>query len=79
MKPLQNRLLIKKLEEEKEIGGIIIQTPKQEASIKCEVLEIGPKVEFCKIGSIILLSKYSGVEVKGGLIVKEDDVLGIIT
>ena len=78
MKPLGNRLLIEKLEREKEVGGIIIQQEKREDSFKAKVLATGVDVEHCEVGSIILLSKYSGVEVKGGMLVKEDEVLAII-
>jgi len=79
MKPLGNRLLVEKLESEKEVGGIIIQQEKREDSFKAKVVAVGKDVEFCEIGTIILLSRYSGVEVKDGMLVKEDEVLAIIT
>lgn len=79
MTPLGNRLLVEKIEEPTEVGGIILQqSSKQEPSVKCNVLAIGKDVEFCSIGDVIILSKYGGVEIESGLIVKEDEVLGII-
>ena len=92
IRPLQDRILVKRLnEEEKTSGGIIIpDTAKekpQEGKViaigKGKVLEDGRVVPLdVKVGEKILFSKYSGTEVKIGgeehLIVKEEDVLGIV-
>lgn len=92
IRPLQDRILVKRLnEEEKTSGGIIIpDTAKekpQEGKViaigKGKVLEDGRVVPVeVKVGEKILFSKYSGTEVKIGgeehLIVKEEDILGIL-
>jgi chaperonin GroES len=92
IRPLQDRILVKRLnEEEKTKGGIIIpDTAKekpQEGRIvaigKGKVLEDGKLLPLeVKVGDKILFSKYSGTEVKiegeEHLIVREEDVLGIL-
>jgi chaperonin GroES len=92
IKPLQDRILVKRLEE-KEVkkGGIIIPDTAKEKPQEGEVVEVGPgKVSDdgkripmeVKKGDKILFGKYSGSEVKLGdqeyLIMREEDVLGII-
>ncbi|MFH0800626.1 MAG: co-chaperone GroES [Pseudomonadota bacterium] len=93
IRPLQDRILVKRLnEEEKTKGGIIIPDSAKEKPQEGEViavgngkvLENGTKVQLdVKIGDRILFSKYSGSEVKidGNeyTIMREDDVLGILT
>jgi chaperonin GroES len=92
VRPLGDRVLVQPLEE-KEIkkGGIIIpDTAKekpQEGKIVAlgtgKVNEEGNKVEFTvKKGDRVLISKYGGTEIKvdgeSYLIMREDDILGII-
>ena len=92
VRPLGDRVLVQPLEE-KEVkkGGIIIpDTAKekpQEGKIVAlgtgKVNEEGNKVEFTvKKGDRVLISKYSGTEIKvdgeSYLIMREDDILGII-
>ena len=92
LKPLQDRILVKRLEE-KEIkkGGIIIPDTAREKPQEAEVIAVGPgKVTDdgkrqpmdVKVGDKILFGKYSGSEVKLGdedfLIMREEDVLGIL-
>ena len=91
-KPLQDRILVKRLEE-KEIkkGGIIIPDTAKEKPQEGEVIAVGPgKVTddgtlqpmSVKVGDKILFGKYSGSEVKLDdeeyLIMREEDVLGIL-
>ena len=91
-KPLQDRVLVKRLEE-KEVkkGGIIIPDTAKEKPQEGEVVAVGPgKVTEdgkrqpmdVKVGDKILFGKYSGSEVKLGdeeyLIMREEDVLGIL-
>jgi chaperonin GroES len=91
-KPLQDRILVKRLEE-KEVkkGGIIIPDTAKEKPQEGEVIAIGPgkvtddgKLQpmSVKVGDKILFGKYSGSEVKLGddeyLIMREEDVLGIL-
>ena len=91
-KPLQDRILVKRLvEEEKTKGGIIIPDSAKEKPQEGEVvavgngkvLDTGAKVTVeVKIGDKILFGKYSGTEVKleGNeyIIMREDDVLGVL-
>ena len=91
IRPLQDRVLIKRInEEEKTKGGIIIPDTAKEKPQEGKVVAIGKAkilegklqpVEV-KVGDKILFSKYSGTEVKiegeEHLIVKEEDILGII-
>ena len=92
LKPLHDRILVKRLEE-KEVkkGGIIIPDTAKEKPQEAEVIAIGPgkvtkdgKLQpmSVKVGETILFGKYSGSEVKLGdeeyLIMREEDVLGIL-
>ena len=92
IKPLQDRILVKRLEEkEAKKGSIIIPDTAKEKPQEGEVVAVGPgKVtEDGKrqpmevgVGDKILFGKYSGSEVKLGdeeyLIMREEDVLGIL-
>ena len=91
IKPLGSRVLIKMKEgEETTKSGIILASGAQEKPQIAEVIEVGPgekidgKVEemYVKKGDNIIVSKYSGTEVKYEgteyLIVKQDDILAIV-
>ena len=92
IRPLQDRILVKRLEEEETTkGGIIIpDTAKEKPSEglvvevgKGKVLENGKQVPLdVKKKDRILFGKYSGTEIKlegeEYLIMREDDVLGVI-
>jgi chaperonin GroES len=92
VKPLQDRLVIKRIEEEEKTkGGIIIpdaaKEKPQEGRVVAigdgKVLESGQRVALSvKVGDKILFGKYSGTEIKidgdEHLILREDDVLAII-
>ena len=92
IRPLNDRLLVKRLkEEEKTAGGIIIPDSAKEKPAEGEVMAVGPgksnekgdRVAMqVKAGDRVLFSKYSGTDVKidgdDFLIMREDDVLGII-
>ena len=92
LRPLQDRILVQRLEEETTTkGGIIIpDTAKEkpaEGSVtavgKGKIGEDGKRVAIeLKKGDRILFGKYSGTEVKVDgeeyLIMREDDVLGVI-
>ena len=91
-KPLQDRVVVKRLEEEEKTkGGIIIPDTAKEkpmegkitAAGKGKVLEDGKIHPLdVKVGDRILFGKYSGTEVKidgeEHLIMREDDILGVI-
>ena len=84
IRPLHDRILVKR-EEEKEVkkGGIIIPDTAKEKPQEGKVNDEGKKVPLdVKAGDKILFGKYSGSEVKVDdqeyLIMKEEDVLAII-
>ena len=92
IRPLQDRVIIKRVqEEEKTKGGIIIPDTAKEKPIEATVLAVGNgkvledgtvrKLDV-KEGDRILFGKYSGTEVKiegeDHLILREDDILGVI-
>ena len=92
IRPLQDRLLIQRIEEEEKTkGGIIIPDSAKEKPQEGKVIAVGKgKVSEegkllpldVKKGDRILFSKYSGTEVniegEEHLIIREDDVLGVI-
>ena len=92
LKPLQDRILVQRVEEEKTTkGGIIIPDTAKEKPAEGKVVAVGngkvgedgKRVALeIKKGDRILFGKYSGTEVKISgedyLILREDDVLGII-
>jgi chaperonin GroES len=91
VKPLQDRLIVKRLaEEDKSTGGIIIPDTAKEKPQKGKVVAVGPgKREKDKVlplavktGDTILFAKYAGTEIKlngeDHLILREDDVLGVV-
>jgi len=92
IRPLQDRIIVKRLDEEtKTKGGIIIPDTAKEKPIEGKVIAVGKgkvaddgnliKMEV-KVGDTVLFSKYGGNEVKIDgqeyLIMREDDILGII-
>ena len=92
IRPLQDRLVVKRLaEEEKTKGGIIIPDTAKEKPIEGEVIAVGAgkvledgklRTLDVKKGDRILFGKYSGTEIKldgiEHLILREEEVLGII-
>ncbi|WP_163338828.1 co-chaperone GroES [Desulfopila sp. IMCC35008] len=92
IRPLNDRLLVKRLEEEeKTAGGIIIPDSAKEKPAEGEVVAVGPgklndkgdRIALqVKEGDRVLFSKYGGTDVKlegdDFLIMREDDILGVI-
>jgi len=92
VKPLQDRVLIKRVEEEtKTAGGIIIPDNHKEKPAQGEVMAVGAgyrlqdgsvKALDVKKGDKVLFGKYSGTEVKvegqSLIIMKEDEILGVL-
>ncbi len=92
LRPLQDRILVQRVEEETTTkGGIIIPDTAKEKPAEGKVAAVGngkvgddgKRIALeIKKGDRILFGKYSGTEVKIGgeeyLIMREDDVLGII-
>ena len=90
-RPLHDRVIVKRTqEEEKTAGGIFIPDTAKEKPQEGKVIAVGPgKHEDGKViplgvkaGDKILFGKYSGAEIKldgeEHLIMREDDILGII-
>ena len=92
IRPLQDRILAKRLsEEEKTKGGIIIPDSAKEKPQEGKIVAVGKgKISDegktipleVKVGDKVLFGKYSGTEIKldgeEHLILKEEDVLGIM-
>ncbi|MEP7027942.1 MAG: co-chaperone GroES [Candidatus Eisenbacteria bacterium] len=92
VKPLADRLLVKRVDEvEAKKGGIIIPDTAKEKPLQAEVVAVGPgrmteegkRITMdVKKGDKILIGKYSGTEVKiegdEFVILREDDVLAIV-
>jgi chaperonin GroES len=92
IRPLHDRILVKRLEEEtKTAGGLYIPDTAKEKPIQGKVIAVGAgkrdkagqlvPVEV-KAGDRVLFSKYSGTEVKldgdEHLIMREDDILAVL-
>jgi chaperonin GroES len=92
LRPLNDRVLVRRLEEEKKTaGGIIIPDNQKEKPAQGEVIAAGTghrnnngevTALAVKAGDKIIFSKYAGTEVKldgsDYLVMKEDDILGIL-
>ncbi len=92
VQPLSDRILVKRIEaEEKTAGGIVVPDTAKEKPKEGKVISIGTgkvddkgvKIPFnVKAGDRVLFESYAGTEVKiegeEHLIMREDDVLGII-
>ncbi|NGX58522.1 MAG: 10 kDa chaperonin [Chlamydiae bacterium] len=90
IKPLGNRVCIKRSKATTTKGGIILPDSAQEKPLEGEILEVGPGKDSqpltLKKGDRVLFSPYAGtpVEVQDDedteyLIMSEDDILGILT
>ena len=92
VRPLNDRILIKRLEEEEMTkGGIIIPDSAKEKPAEGEVIAVGKgkindkgdriKMDV-KVGDRVLFSKYGGTDVKldgvDHLIMREDDILAVV-
>ena len=92
VRPLNDRILVKRLEEEEMTkGGIIIPDSAKEKPAEGEVIAVGKgkmndngdriKLDI-KVGDRVLFSKYGGTDVKldgvDHLIMREDDILAIV-
>lgn len=92
VRPLADRILVKRVEEEtKTAGGILIPDNAKEKPMEASVVAVGAGKALpdgkvrpleVKIGDRVLFSKYSGTEIKldgaEHLILREDDILGIV-
>ena len=92
IRPLHDRVVVKRMEEEKTSpGGIVIPDSATEKPIKGEVIATGNgKIQEngnvqpldVKVGDIVLFGKYSGTEVKVDsdelVVMKEDDIMAVL-
>ena len=92
MRPLHDRVIVKRMEEERTSpGGIVIPDTATEKPIRGEVTAVGPgktldngsvRAPDVKIGDEVLFGKYSGTEVKVGadelLVLREEDIMAVI-
>ncbi len=92
LKPLQDRVVVQRLDEEtKTAGGIIIPDNHTEKPSQGKIVAVGTGYRLndgsvrnldVKVGDTVLFGKYSGtsvkVEGKEVLIMKEDEILGIL-
>ena len=92
IRPLHDRVIVKRMEEERTSpGGIVIPDAAAEKPIKGEIVAVGNgkilengevRALDVKAGDKVLFGKYSGTEVKVDgeeyLVMREDDIMGII-
>ncbi|MGC8762935.1 MAG: co-chaperone GroES [Acidobacteriota bacterium] len=92
VKPLHDRVLIKRLEAKETVrGGIIIPDTAKEKPLEGEVIAVGPgrlddagkrMPMSVKPGDKVLVGKYAGTEIKiddvEHVIVREDEIMGIV-
>ena len=92
IRPLQDRVIVKRVEEEQKTkGGIIIPDTAKEKPIEGEVIAVGKgkvtedgklQKPDVKAGDRVLFSKYAGTEIKidgvEHLIMREEDVLAVL-
>ena len=93
VRPLHDRVLVKRVEEEEQrVGGIIVPDSAKEKPQQAEVVAVGSgrilengqrEPLAVKAGDRVLVGKWSGADVRIDgteyLIVKEDEILGILT
>ena len=92
IRPLQDRVIVRRMEEETTSpGGIVIPDSAAEKPSRGEVVAVGNGLVLdngeirpldLKVGDKVLFGKYSGTEVKVDgedlLVMKEDDIMGVI-
>jgi chaperonin GroES len=91
IRPLHDRVIVKRIEEEEKTkGGLIIPDTAKEKPQEGRVIAVGPGKQDdgkviplgVKAGDKILFGKYSGTEIKldgeEHLILREDDILGVV-
>ncbi len=92
VRPLHDRVLVKRLDEEEQVqGGIIIPDTAKEKPQEAEVVAVGPgktgddgnrQAMDVEVGNKVLVGKYSGSEIKidgeDCVIVREDEILAVV-
>ena len=91
-RPLQDRVVVRRIEEEeKSTGGIIIPDTAKEKPMEGEILAVGPGARGedgklhpldVKVGDRVLFGKWSGTEIKIDgedlVVMKESDIMGVV-
>ena len=91
-RPLQDRVLVRRIEEEEKTkGGIIIPDTAKEKPMEGEILAAGPGARGddgklhpldVKVGDRVLFGKWSGTEIKiegeDLVVMKESDIMGVV-
>ena len=92
LRPLHDRVIVKRMEEERmSAGGIVIPDSATEKPSRGEILAVGngkilengeKRALDIKVGDKVLFGKYSGTEVKVDgeelLVMKEDDIMAVV-
>lgn len=83
LKPLKDRVFVSYTEEASmTAGGLYVPDTAKEKPQQGKVEAVGSEVKEVKVGDVILFDKYSGSKIKlddkEHLIVKEEDILGIV-
>lgn len=92
IRPLHDRVVVRRMEEERtSAGGIVIPDSAAEKPMRGEIVAFGPgkilengdvRALAVKLGDVVLFGKYSGTEVKIDnqelVVMREDDIMGII-
>ena len=91
IRPLHDRVIVKRTEERKTAGGIVIPETAGEKPQRGIIQAVGPgkfttdgklQTMSVKVGDEILFGKYSGTEVKiageDWLVMREEDIMGVI-
>ena len=92
IRPLHDRVVVRRLEEERTTaGGIVIPDSATEKPMRGEIIAVGNgkildngdvRVLAVKVGDVVLFGKYSGTEVKIAgqelVVMREDDIMGVI-
>ncbi len=95
IKPLGNRVLIKRSKAKSTKGGILLPDSAQEKPKEGEVIAVGPgkisdrgvlETPSVRVGDVVLFGSYAGTEVKNSgsedeelLIMNEDEIMGILS
>lgn len=93
IRPLNDRVIIRRLEEEEKTkGGIVLPDTAKEKPIRGQVVAVGPgkvldngdtRALSVKKGDIVIFGKYSGTEIKLDghelVVMREEDILGIVS
>ncbi|HID37530.1 MAG TPA: co-chaperone GroES [Ghiorsea sp.] len=93
IRPLHDRVIVRRLaEEEKTAGGIIIPDAAKEKPLQGEVIAVGKgklldngdlRALDVAVGDIVIFSSYAGTEIKVDgeelLLMREDDILGVLS